>query len=68
MYVCLRISDTLELELQMSCGCGPQCGCWELNLDPLEKQPVLLTPPHPTLFPSLSVSDSSLLMTKVDWV
>ena len=24
-------------------GCKPPCGCWELNLDPLEEQPVLLT-------------------------
>jgi hypothetical protein len=23
-------------------GCGPPCGCWELNSDPLEEQPVLL--------------------------
>jgi hypothetical protein len=24
-------------------GCEPQCGCLELNLEPLEEQPVLLT-------------------------
>jgi hypothetical protein len=23
-------------------GCGPPCGCWELNSGPLEEQPVLL--------------------------
>ena len=24
-------------------GCGPSCGCWELNSGPLEEQSVLLT-------------------------
>ena len=24
-------------------GCEPPCGCWELNLGPLEEQAVLLT-------------------------
>ena len=24
-------------------GCEPPCGCWELNLGPLQKQHVLLT-------------------------
>ena len=24
-------------------GCEPPCGCWELNLGPLEEQSVLLT-------------------------
>ena len=24
-------------------GCEPACGCWELNLGPLEEQLVLLT-------------------------
>jgi hypothetical protein len=24
-------------------GCEPTCGCWDLNLGPLEKQSVLLT-------------------------
>ena len=24
-------------------GCEPPCGCWELNLEPLEEQSVLLT-------------------------
>lgn len=30
--------------LHMSqCGCEVSCGCWELNLGPLEEQPVLLS-------------------------
>lgn len=24
-------------------GCKPLCGCWALNLDPLEEQSILLT-------------------------
>jgi hypothetical protein len=24
-------------------GCEPPCGCWDLNLGPLDEQPVLLT-------------------------
>ena len=32
--------------------CEPPCGCWELNLAPLEEQPVLLTT-EPSLQPSL---------------
>lgn len=24
-------------------SCEPLCGCWELNFDPLQEQPVLLT-------------------------
>jgi hypothetical protein len=24
-------------------GCGPPCGCWELNSEPPEEQSVLLT-------------------------
>ena len=37
-------------------GCEPLCGCWELNLGPLEEQSVLLTaeltlqPPSDCLF------------------
>jgi hypothetical protein len=27
----------------MTDGCEPPCGCWELNLGPLEEQTVLLT-------------------------
>jgi hypothetical protein len=33
MYVCVRVLDPLE-----------PCGCWELNLGPLEEQPVLSQP------------------------
>ena len=39
-------------------SCEPLCGCWELNLGPLVKQPVLLTtklslqPPIGTVFMS----------------
>jgi hypothetical protein len=36
-----RASDLLELELQTVVS--HNCGCWESNQDPLEKQPVLLT-------------------------
>jgi hypothetical protein len=43
VYVCARVSDSLELEL---------CGCWELNWGPLEEQPVPLT-----FEPSLQLSD-----------
>ena len=32
-------------------GCESPCGCWELNLGPLEGQPVLLTS-EPPLQPS----------------
>jgi len=31
-------------------GCGPPCGCWELNSGPLEEQSVLLTA-EPSLQP-----------------
>jgi hypothetical protein len=33
-------------------GCEPPCGCWDLNLGPLEEQSVLLTP-EPYLQPIL---------------
>lgn len=34
----MRVSDPLELQsYELSCG------CWDLNLDPLKEQPVLLT-------------------------
>jgi hypothetical protein len=38
-------SDSLELELQKVVTDSYEllCGCWELNLGPLEEQPVLLT-------------------------
>lgn len=41
MYVCVRISDSLELELTDSWELTR--GCWELNLEPLQEQPALLT-------------------------
>ena len=34
----------------MTDGCEPPCGCWELNVGPLEEQPVLLTT-EPSLQP-----------------
>ena len=36
MYVCMRVLDPLELELQTVVIC---LGCWELNLASLEEQP-----------------------------
>jgi hypothetical protein len=35
-------------------GCEPPCGCWDLNLRPLEEQSVLLTA-EPSLHPSLEL-------------
>jgi hypothetical protein len=35
MYVCLKVWDPIELELQATMY-------WELNLSPLKEQPVLL--------------------------
>ena len=35
-----RASGPLELELEMAVSCLP-CECWELNLDPLQEQPLL---------------------------
>jgi len=54
MYICtpekgIRFHRTTVID-----GCEPPCGCWELNLGPLEKQSVLLTP-EPSLQPSLSI-------------
>ena len=40
IYVYGRVSGPLELELQTVVSC--HCGSWELNLSPLEEQPVLL--------------------------
>ena len=34
-------------------GCEPPCGCWELNLGPLEEQSVFLTT-EPSLQPSFT--------------
>ena len=36
-------------------GCGPLCGCWELNSGPQEEQSVLLTS-EPSLQPSTRLS------------
>lgn len=33
-----RVSEPLELELQVVCE--PPCGCWEFNPGPLEEQPL----------------------------
>ena len=52
MYVFVRVSDLLGLEVQRAVTCG----CWELNPCPLEKQSVFLTaeqslqPPTPNDF------------------
>lgn len=40
--------DRLGLELQMVVSCP--CGCWDVNLGPLLKQPVLF-PVEPSLCP-----------------
>jgi hypothetical protein len=34
------------LELGVTDRCELLCGCWELNLGPLEEQPELLTEPY----------------------
>lgn len=52
MYVCVRVSDPLELELY---SYKLPCGCWELNPSPPQEQAVLLTTepsfqPTPALF------------------
>lgn len=46
-------------------GCEPPCGCWELNSETLEEQPVLLTA-EPSLqpqdilhFPTITINISS---------
>jgi hypothetical protein len=36
-------------------GCEPPCGCWDLNSEPLEEQPVLLTAE-----PSLHLTNSNI--------
>jgi hypothetical protein len=41
MFVCVRVSDPLELELQTVASCHMDAGNWTLG--PLEEQPVLLT-------------------------
>jgi hypothetical protein len=41
LYVCVRVSDLMKLESQIVVGY--HVWCWELNLGPLEDQPMLLT-------------------------
>ena len=36
MYVCVSMSDPLELQLQTVDRCELPCGCWELNPGPLK--------------------------------
>ena len=49
MHVCLCamcvlvLVEASSLRTEVTDGCDPPCGCWELNPDPLEEQPVLLT-------------------------
>ena len=38
MYVCVKVSDIGVMD-----SCELPCGCWELNLGPLEDQSMLLT-------------------------
>ena len=45
MCVCVRVSD-----LEVTDSCELSCGFWDLNLGPLEEQPVLLTT-EPSLQP-----------------
>ena len=45
----LQTLQKMESDLVMD-GCEPPCGCWELNLGPLEEQSVLLTA-EPSLQP-----------------
>jgi hypothetical protein len=40
MYVCVRVSPP---GTEVTGSCELPCGCWELNLGPLDKQPMLLT-------------------------
>ena len=65
MYVVGILSTfTSALQKTTSGSCELPCGCWELNLDPLEEQPVLLTT-EPSLQPLLWVfliyGDSEIL-------
>ena len=46
--MCVKVSDSI------TDGCEPPCRCWELNSEPLEEQPVLLTT-EPSLQPSLGL-------------
>jgi hypothetical protein len=54
MYMSALSACTLEYQKKVSGhiidGCGPPCGCWELNLGPLKDQIVFLTA-EPSLQP-----------------
>ena len=45
-------------------GCEPPCGCWELNLGPLEEQSVLLTCEPSLQLPSLFLGCD---IADIDW-
>ena len=53
MCIGVKVSDPLGLELK-TIGELP-CGCWNLNLNPLEEEPMLLTS-EPSLQPFLLLS------------
>jgi hypothetical protein len=57
LYVCRYVSGSRRLEdsgnplqLELTGGHEPPCGCWELSLRPLQEQQVLLTT-QPSLQP-----------------
>ena len=50
MSVLLLSSSTPEEGTDLTDGCEPPCGCWDLNSGPLEEQLVLLTT-EPSLQP-----------------
>jgi hypothetical protein len=43
------------LQIPITDGCEPPCGCWELNSESLEEQSVLLTA-EPSLQPNNTLS------------
>ena len=53
----LPACTSLGLEVGATDSCKLPCGCWELNLAPLEEQPVLLTTK-----PSLQAKHINLLL------
>ena len=50
-YVCLRVCERVS-NLGVTAHCELPCDWWDLNLGPLEEQPVLLTA-EPSLQPLL---------------
>lgn len=42
-HVCSTHGDQRKVWTGVTDGHEPPCGCWKCNLDPLQKQPVLLT-------------------------